>query len=202
MLYTTVLSYCVLSAFSLISVGLAAPIAGHLGSQSFFRQLVVGPTPIQAIPIARPVDYHHTVSLAAEPTYLNVAAPWGAPGKATIKKGSAPSFFISHEKLFLYTNDTYILPVNILNSTIPDNPPLKLAVGTTYEGVQGVSWRWYGTLLAYKLGKRSGGALFYSCAEKDGTPGLYTSLELFSAHSGCSTVKLRATEWQEKRTDD
>jgi len=196
MLYITVL-YSLLSIFALIAIGLAAPIAGNLGSQSFLRQFVAGITPIQAFPRPRPADYDYTT----EPTYLTVAAPWGAPGKAITKKGSAPSFFISHEKLFLFTNDTYILPVNVLNATVPGNPPLQLAVGNRFEGVQGGSWRWIGILLVYDLGGRSNGALYYSCMEKDGISGLYMSLERSSTPPGCSAVTLHAynSEWQENR---
>jgi len=205
MKYTTplVLSWT-LSIFMLFgSTALAMPISGSLNSQTRFDSLVVGVTPIRASSFPRPlpVDYDST----AQPTYISVTGSWGAPWKLTTLNQSSPSLFlIMRERLWVYSNETYILPVNVLNATVPGNPPLQLAVGNGFEGVMGGSWKWRGTMLLYVLGNESNRAMYYSCKDEDDALGLYMFLGRSPTPTGCSAMTLYAyndASREDKRKD-
>jgi hypothetical protein len=190
MQYTTSM-YCILSIFMLIfSTGLASPIARNLNSQSRlnFGSLVPGVTHVKALPIPPPQPGDENT---AQPMYLSMASQL-APGKLTLKQSSPSLFFISHEQLWVYANESYVHPVNVLNATIPGNLPLQMAVGNKVEGVTGGSWRWLGTMLFYSLGNRSNGARFHSCKDKDDVLGLYIFLDRHSLPPDCTTLMLQA----------
>ena len=103
----------------------------------------------------------------------------GSPGSAVIKEDLPPPlFFISHDQLWQYHNDSYIFPVNVLNSTLTAQAPLQLNVGNRREGLSGGSWWWRGTMLYYNHGDKTNRGLFYACQDKAGHRGVYMVLDL------------------------
>lgn len=82
---------------------------------------------------------------------------------------SAPKFFIDKSQLYMYTNDTSIQPVNVLNVTGSNDDPMryKLAIGDEAGGLLS-SWEWAGTSLRYTYGSRdwNNKGLFYQCPGK------------------------------------
>lgn len=91
---------------------------------------------------------------------------------------SPPLFYLSRNKLYQYTNDTHIIPVGVVNSTLTAQAPLQLVVGPGDKALANGKWSWYGTLLNYEAptGQRNRG-LFYSCSDKTGSPGLFLALD-------------------------
>ncbi|THH11902.1 hypothetical protein EW145_g322 [Phellinidium pouzarii] len=93
-----------------------------------------------------------------------------------------PLFFVKNQQLWQPTNMTYVLRLNVLNVTGVDEvgythpAPLKLELGERAEGVDGL-FRWRGTKLHFDLGKRTNNGLYFSCQSKNGTKGVYTSLD-------------------------
>ncbi|KZP17279.1 hypothetical protein FIBSPDRAFT_747453 [Athelia psychrophila] len=111
--------------------------------------------------------------------YLHVDTSTGT-GKPIVNTVRAPPplFYLGQNKLYQYTNDSYIIPINVVNSTLTAEAPLLLVVGKGDSSLAGGKWSWVGSLLNYETpnGKKNRG-LFYACNDNAGDPGLYMALE-------------------------
>jgi len=107
---------------------------------------------------------------------------------------SPPLFYLSRNKLYQYTNDTHIIPVGVVNSTLTAEAPLQLVVGSGDKSLANGKWSWYGTLLNYEAptGQKNRG-LFYSCSDKTGSPGLFLALDPVKPPKDCFAVSLHGT---------
>jgi len=104
----------------------------------------------------------------------------GIPGNITISGDPSPLlFYVDHNQLWQITNETYILPVNVVNTTASteDLMPYKLVIGDKREGISNAIWRWRGTVLYLDIGEMTNSALYYSCPNKAGQYGVYTYLD-------------------------
>ena len=109
----------------------------------------------------------------------------GETSNATIEEASTqrlpPLYFLSDHKLYQYTNESYISPVSILNSTESEEDPMpyKVVIGSEREAVSGISWTWRGPNLHadYPATNRSNLGLFYSCKNTHGRYGTYLHLD-------------------------
>ena len=99
-------------------------------------------------------------------------------------------FFVNRNQLFLYTNDSSILTVNVLNTTASDEDPMpyKITIDNKRAGLSDTVWRWQGTLLQFDHGQRNNQGLYYSCLNKRGIWNLYLFLQPYV------TALLRACE--------
>lgn len=88
-----------------------------------------------------------------------------------------PLFFINQSQLWQFYNDSAIYPVNVMNTTGVAQAPLQLVLGARRAGMTGGSWRWWGTMLRYDLGKGSNNGLFYTCPTEGGASGVFMFLE-------------------------
>lgn len=111
--------------------------------------------------------------------YSNLVFYLGTPGNATLEQTSlqtAPKLFIDKSKLYMYTNDTFIQPVNVLNVTSSTSSsqsnsydPLgyKLTIGDVDkpEGLPS-AWSWTGTVLNYESGLWRNRGIYYYCVDR------------------------------------
>ena len=76
-----------------------------------------------------------------------------------------PLFFVGRGQLYQYVNESFILPVNVLNSTASDDDPMpyKLVVGDTHQGLSNTYWKWRGEQLHFDHQDKTNEALFYAC---------------------------------------
>lgn len=119
----------------------------------------------------RPAPTSHQVAETRTPR----APHPGTPGNATLEQTSlqtAPKLYIDKSKLYVYTNDTFIQPVNVLNVTSSDSSSssydpfgYKLAIGDRPEGLASV-WSWTGTVLNYESGLWRNRGIYYYCENK------------------------------------
>ncbi|KAK1236567.1 hypothetical protein PQX77_000119 [Marasmius sp. AFHP31] len=115
--------------------------------------------------------------------YLTFPTPERS-GNLTISEdsnsGSPPLFYVRNNQLFHFINETYIVNVNVVNTTTIAPPtaefPLQLAVDKKRKGIRNGSWVWRGTMLHYEFGGRSNGGVYYSCPAEDGGSKLLTFL--------------------------
>jgi hypothetical protein len=108
----------------------------------------------------------------------------GSTGDLTVSllssQDDAPLFFVHSDKLFHYTNDSYIFHVNVLNVTGNTNEPLpyQLALSERHDGLLDAMWRWRGAFLHLDYGQKTTNGLYYMCVSGDGKEGVYTSFDL------------------------
>ena len=90
----------------------------------------------------------------------------------------APLFFVNNGQLFQSKNESYILPVSVLNTTSDTDEPLpyKLALARQRDGLRDMMWRWRGTFLHLHHDQRTNNGLYYKCATSHGE-GVYTSFD-------------------------
>jgi len=102
--------------------------------------------------------------------HLSLSHP-GQPSNLTIlPKSQLPSlFYIYHNQLWQFNNETSIYPVDILqNSTDLPSFPLQLVASKKQTGLKNGIWRWRGTMLYYDHGGAGNSGLYYSCPVNDG----------------------------------
>ena len=79
-----------------------------------------------------------------------------------------------------YRNESYILHVNVLNTTLEKDEPLpyKLALAKKRDNLVDTTWRWRGIFLHLDLGQgqRTNNGLYYKCVTRHGE-GVYTSFD-------------------------
>ena len=89
-------------------------------------------------------------------------------------------FYIRNNQLFHYINETFIVKVNVVNTTTIVPPtgevPLQLVVDTKRKAVKNGSWLWRGTMLHYEYSGRSNGGVYYTCPAEGGGSKLVTFL--------------------------
>ncbi|KZV61013.1 hypothetical protein PENSPDRAFT_659207 [Peniophora sp. CONT] len=117
--------------------------------------------------------------------FLTMDGAPGEPSNSTITEATLeqqpPLYFLSNDKLYQFTNESYILPVSVLNSTESEEDPMpyKLVIGSEREAVQGITWQWRGPNLHadYPATNRSNLGIFYTCKNKHGRYGTYLHLD-------------------------
>ncbi|THH19781.1 hypothetical protein EW146_g1454 [Bondarzewia mesenterica] len=127
------------------------------------------------------------------PYYLSVTAPRGLPGNATITyMPEPPLFFVNHDQLFQYTNDSHILNVNVVNTTASNEDPMpyKIVLGNKRAGLLDTVWRWRGILLHFDHGGQTNQGLYYSCLNKAGIWNVYMFLQPTPTPDGCNIVTM------------
>ncbi|KAI0268193.1 hypothetical protein BC834DRAFT_868346 [Gloeopeniophorella convolvens] len=171
----------------LVSLSLvhAIPTWQSFGTRGSIDSLVTGASSL----VAGGLDYDTTY-------YLTTPWPRGSTGNMTIssmpRQYNAPLFYVNNGQLFQYTNETYILHVNVLNSTLDANDPLpyKLAVGRGRAGLPDVTWKWKGLLLQVDHGQKTNHALYFKCMSRLGRGGVYLSFDPIASPEGCRPVTL------------
>ncbi|KIY71432.1 hypothetical protein CYLTODRAFT_418825 [Cylindrobasidium torrendii FP15055 ss-10] len=108
-----------------------------------------------------------------------------------------PLFFINRDKLWLYRNESYIFPVNVVNATeqLPDKrdqTPMQLVADTKTSGISGGQWKWRGTRLQYHQGSFSNYGVFYSCPLDAGGSGIFLTLKVMAKPEGCQVINLQS----------
>ncbi|KAI0053637.1 hypothetical protein FA95DRAFT_1552139 [Auriscalpium vulgare] len=157
-----------LASLAYITAVSGVPTWERFSSRSSISSLV----PIASAIEAKGLPYN-------EPYYLAANAPTGVPGNASVTRvpqpADAPLFFINHNRLYQYTNDSYIFTVNVLNTTaVPGEPmPYKLVLSDKPEGLENPVWRWRGTSLHFDYGQKTNLGLLFACFNKDGKEGVY-----------------------------
>ncbi|KAI0036722.1 hypothetical protein K488DRAFT_81718 [Vararia minispora EC-137] len=137
--------------------------------------------------------------------FMAMSGPSGVPSNVTIQNHlptDPPLYFLDRDQLYQWTNDSYILPVTVLNTTTSDEDPLpyKLVLGSSEEMIQGVSWRWRGVnlFLDHAGRKESNLGNYYTCKNTHGHLGTYMYLRTQGERShgvlpkGCYVVRLRS----------
>ncbi|KAL0579676.1 hypothetical protein V5O48_002306 [Marasmius crinis-equi] len=105
--------------------------------------------------------------------YLTFQTP-EPPGNLTVttKPYSPPLFYVRNNQLFHYVNESFVFPVNVINTTTIYPPtaeiPLQLVMDSKSKGVTNGSWKWRGTMLHYHFGGRSNGGVYFLCETEDG----------------------------------
>jgi len=132
--------------------------------------------------------------------FLSVSGPPGEPSNVTIDtvRKDPPLYFVDRQQLYQWTNDTYILSVNVLNSTTSEEDPMpyKLVLDTEKHGLKGAVWRWRGTDLHVDYLNMSNRGHFYTCKNSAGRIGTYLFLDVVDMDEsstppqGCYAVKL------------
>jgi hypothetical protein len=115
------------------------------------------------------------------PSYTRHAGSTGNLSVSLLStQDDAPLFFVHSDQLFHYTNDSYILQVNVLNITGNTDEPLpyKLALADEHDGLLDDMWRWRGAFLHLDHGQKTNNGLYYMCLSRDGKEGVYTSFDL------------------------
>ncbi|KAI0254754.1 hypothetical protein BJV78DRAFT_1279857 [Lactifluus subvellereus] len=153
----------------------AHPTWQSFNSRSSIDSLITGSTFLLAGGLEYGIPYYLTTSGARDST-----------GNMTIsfipRRDDALLFFVNNGQLFHNKNESYILHVNVLNTTSDTDEPLpyKLALGRQRDGLRDAMWRWWGTFLHLGLGlghgQRANRGLYYKCVTKHGE-GVYTSFE-------------------------
>ncbi|KAI0068711.1 hypothetical protein BV25DRAFT_1986293 [Artomyces pyxidatus] len=134
------------------------------------------------------------------PQVLSLSAPPGVAGNVTItmrrrsRSSDLALFFLHHNRLFQFTNETSILNVNVLNTTAVEGEPMpyKLAVSPKREGLRDAMFRWRGTLLHYELGNGPDQTFFYVCKNASGETGIYMLAQADATPPGCTLVTLHS----------
>ncbi|KIJ70570.1 hypothetical protein HYDPIDRAFT_172360 [Hydnomerulius pinastri MD-312] len=173
---------------SVLNVAVSIPTWENLNNRDAIGSLVPGAGFLEALGPVRRVnpDSHR-------PNYLSVNAPRGSPGQAIIKQDSSPPmFFINHDTLWQYHNETYIYPVNVVNSTLTADAPLQLIVSEKQGGLTGGHWRWRGTMLYFDLGKKTNQGLYYTCQDKTGKFGVFMFLDPSPTPKGCEIITIHS----------
>ncbi|KAG6900973.1 hypothetical protein C0993_004411 [Termitomyces sp. T159_Od127] len=159
--------------FLLFALAVAIPSFDGTVRQSTISSLV-GPTAayIEALPLA-PKD----TGTERRVHHLGLD-PLGQPGNLTIVSDmqSLPLFYVYHNQLWQFNNETSILRVNSINSTEATGYPIQLIAGSRAAGSKDGSWRWRGTMLYYDQGSLGNSGLYYHCRLADGTYGLFMFL--------------------------
>ncbi|KAH7914360.1 hypothetical protein BJ138DRAFT_1144109 [Hygrophoropsis aurantiaca] len=175
--------------FLLISIPLvlSVPTWESFNNRQALGTLVPGATFLEALgPVrrAQPSD---------QPNYISVHGQRGSPGRAIVtQESSPPLFYINHDQLWQYQNDTYIFPVSVLNSTLTADAPLQVTISEKSEGLSGGRWRWRGTMLYYDLGSKTNQGLFYTCQDKSGAHGVFMFLDPSPTPKGCEIVTIHS----------
>ena len=116
--------------------------------------------------------------------YPSYTRPAGSTGNLAVSllsnRDDAPLFFVHSDKLFHYTNDSYIFHVNVLNITgnVDEPLPYKLTLADKHDGLLDATWRWRGAFLHLDRGQQTNNGLYYMCLSGDGRQGVYTSFDL------------------------
>ncbi|TFY75833.1 hypothetical protein EWM64_g8181 [Hericium alpestre] len=129
------------------------------------------------------------------PYYLSSSSPRGVPGNATIEPSDAPPlFYVDHGRLMQFTNESYILHVNLVNTTLSETDPMpyKLVLDHRRSGLQDIHWRWRGTLLHFDHGQKTNLGLFYTCKDRTGAPAVYMYLDPAPTPKYCSITTLHS----------
>ncbi|KAH7929441.1 hypothetical protein BV22DRAFT_1080897 [Leucogyrophana mollusca] len=172
---------------SFVSLVLGIPTWENLNTRQALGTLVPGASFLEALGPVRRAQH------ADDPKYLSVNAPRGSPGRAVVKQDtSPPMFYINHDQLWQYQNETYIFPVNVVNSTLTADAPLQVTVGEKQGGLSGGRWRWRGTMLYYDLGKKTNQGLFYTCQDKSGAHGVFMFLDPSPTPKGCEIITIHS----------
>ncbi|EIM85629.1 uncharacterized protein STEHIDRAFT_140201 [Stereum hirsutum FP-91666 SS1] len=184
--------------FACAACVLAIPTWENFSSRNSMGDFVPGASVIEA----KGGPYGRTLAF-----YLSNTSPRGTPGNATLEQTSlqtAPKLFIDKSKLYMYTNDTFIQPVNVLNVTSSTSSssqsnsydPLgyKLTIGDVDkpEGLPS-AWSWTGTVLNYESGLWRNRGIYYYCVDR----GIYLSFTRPSLHTdaapeGCYVITLHS----------
>ncbi|KAI0080903.1 hypothetical protein K474DRAFT_1657421 [Panus rudis PR-1116 ss-1] len=170
----TMLAVSLLTCLTLV---LAVPAFEGMTAYSSIGNLVPGLTFLEGIgPQGAGGDNYN-------PLYVSIQAPRGSPGNATLLRNpSPPLFYVYNDQLWHYHNDSTILPVRVMNSTLTAQLPLQVIVGEPETKqqkkllVKGGKWRWQGTILRYDQGEHSN-PLFFSCQDTNGLSGLFLHAE-------------------------
>ncbi|EIW76107.1 hypothetical protein CONPUDRAFT_76523 [Coniophora puteana RWD-64-598 SS2] len=128
---------------------------------------------------------------ADDPKYLGVGAPHGYTGRAVVQKEPLPPlFFINQNQLWQYNNESYIYPVNVVNSTLTADAPLQLTIDDKQKGING-RWRWAGSSLQYDYSDKTNRGVYYTCQDKSGLKGVYMFLDMPKVQPhGCEVVTI------------
>ncbi|KAA1466497.1 hypothetical protein DENSPDRAFT_846918 [Dentipellis sp. KUC8613] len=148
---------------------LAVPTWQNFASRDSISSLVPGAGYLEALGLQYGTPY-----------YLSVDSPRGTPGNATIEPTpNPPLFFVDHGQLYQYTNESYILHVNVINTTLSETDPMpyRLVLGNKHEGVKNTHWRWRGTVLHFDHGEKTNLGLYYKCWDGLGKPAVYMYLD-------------------------
>ncbi|ETW84057.1 hypothetical protein HETIRDRAFT_415774 [Heterobasidion irregulare TC 32-1] len=174
----------VLLVLTFAAAVVAIPTWEGFNSRASIGSLVPGAAAIEAMGL----PYGH-------PYYLSTSAPRGHSGNATVTHTpDPPMFFVNRNQLFLYTNDSSILTVNVLNTTASDEDPMpyKITLDNKRAGLSDTVWRWQGTLLQFDHGQRNNQGLYYSCLNKRGIWNLYLFLQPAPTPDDCKIVTLHS----------
>ncbi|EGN93046.1 hypothetical protein SERLA73DRAFT_79089 [Serpula lacrymans var. lacrymans S7.3] len=172
---------------SLVVSVLSIPVWENINNRESLGSLVSGTSYLEAMGSVRRTQQTH------KPNYLSIDAPKGSTGHAIIKQDPMPPlFFINHHQLWQYQNESYIFPVNVINSTLTADAPLQLSVGKKREGLAGGLWRWRGTMLYYDQGDKSNKGAYLSCLDKSGARGVFMFLDSSPTPRGCETITIHS----------
>jgi len=164
----------------------ALPTWQSFNSRSSIDSLITGSTSL----LAGGLEY-------GTPYYLTAPASRDSTGDMTIsfipRQDDAPLFFVNDGQLFQYRNESHILHVNVLNTTLDTNEPLpyKLALARQRDGLRDTMWRWRGTFLHLGHDQKTNKGLYYKCVTRHGE-GLYTSFDRIPPPGGCNLVTLHS----------
>jgi hypothetical protein len=178
-----------------IAVVHALPTWESFNSRSSIDSLVTGSTFLLAGGLEYGLSYYLTTPLPKGvcvcvcprrpiPNSNSLKKTGSIGGNMTISviphQEDAPLFFVNSGQFFEYRNESYILHVNVLNTTGVKNEPLpyKLALAKHRDGLSNTMWRWRRTSLHLDLdyGQCTNNGFYYRCVSRHGE-GLYTSFD-------------------------
>lgn len=176
-----------ISLLAIIQLVVAIPTWEGHASRSAMGSLVPGATEIVALGPHRnkrsPMNNYLSVGGAlgefdhSLPMHMYILTKHaGEPGNAVITRNSPLQFFISRNQLYQYTNDSYILPVHVVNSSTTADVPLQLVTGNKVKSAASGIWRWKGVELHYEEASVSNHGIFYACQDKTGERGVFMFL--------------------------
>ncbi|KAG2020967.1 hypothetical protein CC2G_006247 [Coprinopsis cinerea AmutBmut pab1-1] len=146
-----------------------------INGRSAMGSMVTGAAPLEGIGPLRQNQVPHN-------RHLGIRGGHDALGNLTIlvHQLTPPHFIINRRQLYYYMNSTTVFPVNVVNTTLPDRPPLQLIVGKKREGLKGGSWRFAGSMLYYDYPGNAGSqGIFWSC-QMPGQTGPWPGVFLFA----------------------
>ncbi|KAF7332205.1 hypothetical protein MKEN_00101500 [Mycena kentingensis (nom. inval.)] len=139
-------------------------------------------------------------SMVNQPSHLCSHNP-GQAGNLTFAPTykQTPSLFTipgDSGKLWQYINETTILPVTILNTTLYEAAPLQLVLGKqqsrTAKVISGGRWAWRGTMLQFYMGPRTNSGVFFACPTPEGVLGLFMWLSPGQVPAECEIITMHS----------
>ncbi|KAF8655307.1 hypothetical protein AX16_003204 [Volvariella volvacea WC 439] len=145
-----------LSALVLSLLAVVGAVPAWEAGRSTISSLVPGAGYLEALAAAR-----GTEGITRHVTVTDLSSPGNVTVMVHTKRPA--TFFVNHNQLWQFYNETAIYRVNLINATHIENHPLQLVTSKKAEGVTGGVWRWSGTMLYYDHGRRGNQGLYYHC---------------------------------------